>query len=349
MAAQLYSDIFVLLTNFTVCRQIVVENFATDVYARPLCATPIKEQTMDFVTLDFETATADTDSPCEIGLTIVENSKIIETKSWLIKPRQYPHFNNFNVRIHGIKPKDVENAPELNELWTEIEPIINDKFVIAHNARFDIGVLRKTLDYYSIMYPSMDYTCSYILSKSLWKGLPSYNLKSLCRQHNIDFEHHRAGQDSKACAELTLKIFEEAGIKARDEITEVLKVSIGKLMNNSYSPSEIKRVESIIELSKLSDDPSLHKPESLFYGKNVVFTGTLSSMMRKEALNIITMIGGISQTSLNMSTNYLVVGQQDYRVVGDDGMSTKQKKAIKYIRKCIDLEIISEDDFLKNI
>jgi len=36
---------------------------------------------MDFVTIDFETATSDLDSPCEIGLTIVQNSKILETKS----------------------------------------------------------------------------------------------------------------------------------------------------------------------------------------------------------------------------------------------------------------------------
>jgi DNA polymerase-3 subunit epsilon len=39
---------------------------------------------MDFITIDFETATADRDSPCEIGLTFVKDRQIIETKSWLI-------------------------------------------------------------------------------------------------------------------------------------------------------------------------------------------------------------------------------------------------------------------------
>ena len=304
---------------------------------------------MDFVTIDFETATSDLDSPCEIGLTIVQNSKILETKSWLIKPKQYPDFNDFNVRIHGIKPRDVERAPEINELWPVIQPFINDKFVVAHNARFDIGVLRRTLYSYSIENPTLDYACSYLLSRSLWKGLPSYNLKSLCKQHNIGLGNHRAGQDSRACAELTIKIFEETGIETIDGITEKLRVSIGRLLKNSFSPSEMQRVKSIIELSKLSGDTSLHKPDSIFYGKNVVFTGTLSSMTREEALDIITMIGGISQTTLNKATNYLVVGQQDYRVVGDDGMSTKQEKAIKYIEKGVEIEIISEDDFLRNV
>jgi DNA polymerase-3 subunit epsilon len=304
---------------------------------------------MDFVTIDFEIATPDLDSPCEIGLTVVRSNKILETRSWLVKPKQYPVFNDFNVRVHGIKPKDVENAPGLNDLWTEIQPFINDKFVIAHNARFDIGVLRRTLNSYSIENPTIDYACSYLLSRSLWKGLPSYNLKSLCKQHGIKLGNHRAGEDSRACAELTLKIFSEAGIETINTITEKLKVSVGRLLKNSFSPSEIQRVNSTIARLKLSEDTSLHKPDSIFYGKNVVFTGTLSSMTRDEALDIITMIGGIGQTTLNKSTNYLVVGEQDYRVVGDDGMSTKQEKAIQYIEKGVDIEIISENDFLRNV
>jgi DNA polymerase-3 subunit epsilon len=39
------------------------------------------------------------------------------------------------------------------------------------------------------------------------------------------------------------------------------------------------------------------------------------------------------------NTDFLVVGQQDYRVVGDDGMSSKQEKAIRLIEKGSDLEI----------
>ena len=58
---------------------------------------------MDFVTIDFETATAQRDSPCEIGLTFVENFRIVDSKSWLIKPL-YEEFNSFNISIHGIEP-----------------------------------------------------------------------------------------------------------------------------------------------------------------------------------------------------------------------------------------------------
>ena len=45
---------------------------------------------MDFITIDFETATTDRDSPCEIGLTFVEKNEIKDVESWLIKPLMVP-------------------------------------------------------------------------------------------------------------------------------------------------------------------------------------------------------------------------------------------------------------------
>ena len=45
---------------------------------------------MNFITIDFETATSDRNSPCEIGLTIVKDLEIKSTKSWLIKPYDTP-------------------------------------------------------------------------------------------------------------------------------------------------------------------------------------------------------------------------------------------------------------------
>ena len=79
---------------------------------------------MDFITIDFETAGVGRDTPCELGLTFVENGKIVETKSWLIKPHCWPEFNEFTVRIHGIQPDDVAVAPEFIELWEEVYPTI---------------------------------------------------------------------------------------------------------------------------------------------------------------------------------------------------------------------------------
>lgn len=303
---------------------------------------------MEFITIDFETATSQRDSPCEIGLTFVRNGQIIDTKSWLIKP-MYDEFDYFNISIHGIRPEHVADKPEFNELWSEIKPLVENKFLIAHNAGFDISVLRKTLEAYQLPFPTLSYSCSYIFSKKVWQGLPAYDLKTLCKVNSIDLKHHRAGADSKATAELALKAFELAGVSSVDDFTEKLKTTIGRLYDGGYRPSESKRIYKDKDLTKIVGDPTKHNTDSIFYGRTVIFTGTLSSMVRSEAQQTIADIGGIIGNSVTKDTDFLIVGQQDYRVVGDDGMSNKQEKAIKLIEKGSTLEILSEDDFLKNL
>lgn len=70
---------------------------------------------MDFIALDFETATHERNSACELGICIVENSKIQSTKTWLIKPPSFPYFNQHNIAVHGIHPGDVADAPPLKK------------------------------------------------------------------------------------------------------------------------------------------------------------------------------------------------------------------------------------------
>ena len=303
---------------------------------------------MDFITIDFETATAQRDSPCEMGLTFVQDGQILETKSWLIKPL-YNEFDYFNMLIHGIRPEHVADQPEFNELWKEIRPLVENKFLIAHNAGFDISVLRRTLEAYELPFPSLDYSCSYIFSKKVWQGLPAYDLKTLCRINNIDLNHHRAGADSRAAAELTLKAFEIAGVLSPDDFPEKLKTKIGKLFEGGYRPSETKRIYKAKDSAKIIGNPSKHNPDSIFYERTVVFTGALSSMVRAEAQQAIANVGGIVGNGVTKDTDFLVVGQQDYRVVGEDGMSSKQEKAVKLVEKGSTLEILSEEDFLKNL
>jgi len=230
---------------------------------------------MDFITIDFETATAQRNSPCEIGLTFVENFEIVGSKSWLIKPI-YEDFDFFNIQIHVITPEDVANEPEFDELWKEIKPLIENKFLIAHNASFDFSVLRKTLETYNIPFPELEYSCSYIFSKKVWTGMPAYDLKTLCNHNGIKFKHHRAESDSFATAELAIKAFRKTGVKLKNDFPEKLKTNIGKLFSGGYKPSETKRTFKAKDLAKIVGDPQKHNKESIFYGKTVVFTGALS-------------------------------------------------------------------------
>jgi DNA polymerase-3 subunit epsilon len=212
-----------------------------------------------------------------------------------------------------------------------------------------MSVLRKTLELYQIPFPNLFYACSYIFSKKIWTGLPSYDLKTLCKINNIHFTHHRAGEDSKATAELCLKAFEIAYVFYIEDLPEKLQTTIGQLYVGGYKPSETKRIYNHKDISTIIYDTAKHNPASIFYGKKVIFIGTLSSMTRIEYQQLIADIGGINANGVTKDTDFLIVGHQDYRIVSCDGMISKQKYAIKLIEKESNLEIISEEDFLKNI
>lgn len=305
---------------------------------------------MNFITIDFETANAERHSPCEIGLTFVQNRKIVETRSWLIKPKQYPMFDPFNILIHGIRPEDVAECDEFDMLWQkEIKTLVQGQFLIAHNAGFDISVLRNTLNAYHIPFPSIQYSCSYIFSKRVWEKMLSYDLKSLCRLNKIELNHHRAGSDSRACAELCIKAFEQLDVSSIEQFSEKFRITIGQIYEGGYKSSETKRISKPQDLSKIIGDPSMHRPESIFYGRSIVFTGTLSSMVRSRAQQIIADIGGVNSNTITKETDYLIVGEQDFKIVGDDGMSNKQEKAQKLLNQGTHIEVISESDFLRHI
>ena len=93
-------------------------------------------------------------------------------------------------------------------------------------------------------------------------------------------------------------------------------------------------------------DPSKIDEDSYFYQKSVCFTGTCKWASRDKLLRTIADIGGFPQKGVNKSTQILVVRQQDYRLVGEDGMSSKQEKAMALKDSGQDIEIMSEEQFL---
>ncbi|MDR1896943.1 MAG: 3'-5' exoribonuclease [Prevotellaceae bacterium] len=309
---------------------------------------------IEFVALDFETANEARSSVCEIGLSFVENGEIVNTRSWLVKPEDN-HYSSYNISIHGIAPKDTLDKPEFDVVWKEIFPLIDGKMVIAHTAAFDMYVLRDVLDLYGLDYPNIKTMCSCTLSRRTFPRLISYSLAPICDYLNIPLlNHHRAGDDAEACAKICLKAFEKTGVSDFSMLADTHRIIPGTMSHESKSytgPGTKGKLydHKDIDARTIEGDASKHDVENLFYGKVVVFTGTLMGIVRKDAWQIIADIGGIFEKSVTSRTNFLVVGQQDFKIVGESGLSGKQKKAMQLLQKGQDIEIISEKDFLENI
>lgn len=182
---------------------------------------------MTFTAIDFETAHAN--FPCEIGLSRIVEGEITETRSWFIKPACFPYMNPWNEQVHHISASQLVNAKTFDELWAELKPWFEDEYIVAHNASFDMRVLKSTLEYYELALPHFDYFCSVQLSRKAWKELPSHSLDTLANYHHIKFQHHRAGADAEACAIITLRAFEKLGITSIETDFGQCGVKIKKL------------------------------------------------------------------------------------------------------------------------
>ena len=92
-------------------------------------------QGINFIAIDFETATGKRASICEAGICVVRDGKIVETRSWLVRP-QGNSYSYWNMQIHGIRPNDTADSPEFPEVWTEISKYLKDIPVLPRDYMF---------------------------------------------------------------------------------------------------------------------------------------------------------------------------------------------------------------------
>ncbi|PSH04250.1 MAG: exonuclease [Acidobacteria bacterium] len=193
---------------------------------------------MRFAAIDFETASGAQTSACSLGIAVVENGEIVQRKEWLIRPPSL-YFNPFNIQVHGITPQMVEHSPEFDALWPEIEREIGDRTLVAHNARFDMGVLRATLVRYDVWCARMQVLCSCSLSRRCWPELPRHSLDALAREFGITFRHHNAEEDAVAAARVVLRAAEEYSAENMDELIERTRIRLGEVSPGSCVPCRL--------------------------------------------------------------------------------------------------------------
>jgi len=157
-----------------------------------------------WVALDFETATRERNSACAIGLAFGRKTEIIGKASALIKPPGN-RFEEFHTSLHGIDASKVKREKTFPELWPELFPAFSEVVVLAHNAAFDISVLRHSLDAHGITYPCIQYYCTVDFSRKIWPTLRNHKLNTVAEHLGIDFKHHDAEEDASVCARVVIE------------------------------------------------------------------------------------------------------------------------------------------------
>jgi DNA polymerase III subunit epsilon len=314
----------------------------------PGSASPvISVRARSFAAIDFETATQARNSACAVSVAVVDDGQLSGVDVWLIRPPGN-EYDAFNTMLHGIGPADTESAPPFADVFPQVLEFIGGRPVVAHYAPFDLGVIREAHLDAGVAWPELTVACTVVLSRRAWPGQSSYSLPVIASYLQIDaFRHHDPRADAVACAEIARHLLAATETETLHEAAERLGVRLGTLRRDQYEPclANYRRGVKGWGLTRPSGEGL--DPDHPFFGVGVTFTGTLDSMPRRQAAQLVLDVGGEFCPSVSRKTRYLVFGWQDFTRFTDGLKSSKTRKAEQLIRDGHPLEIIGEDLFLR--
>jgi DNA polymerase-3 subunit epsilon len=312
-----------------------------------------------FVAIDYETANSDKRSACSLGISIVENGKVIQAFEHLIKPpEEFSEFDPFNVMIHGIQAKDVTNAKSFQEAWSSVISASNDYKlpIVCHYSGFDIRVTQNLLSYFNQDFPEIRFYDTLTIAKKMWPALINHKLNTLSENFNIQLNHHNAASDAEACARIALKQIETSEKSTLEEVAREYGYELGVLDKSSVKTmSDFKNYKSsnftaydpkASSSTTVLPDREVNTGSDLC-GTNLVFTGELISMSRREAIQLAVNNGAQVASGVSKKTNYLIVGISDFIDFSHGKKTRKLLDAEKLSEAGIEISILDEEEFIR--
>lgn|GEM_PF-3542143 len=93
---------------------------------------------------------------------------------------------------------------------------LNNRPLVAHNAAFDLGVIRDACELCELDWPQLEYACTLVVGRRVWPGLTTYSLPFLAAHLGIEpAADHEPAADAACAAEVAcraLQTREAAGL-----------------------------------------------------------------------------------------------------------------------------------------
>jgi DNA polymerase-3 subunit epsilon len=183
---------------------------------------------LNFTAIDFETANSSGASACSVGLVKVRDGVVVDSAYWLIQPPPgHDGFSEWNTRIHGITATDVVGATTWTEQLPKLVAFVDGDHLVAHNAGFDLGVIKTASLVTGAPVPDFSYVCSLQVARRTYH-LDSYRLPVAALAAGFeDFSHHNALADAEACAAIIVHAAERHAVDTLEQLAHVTRVKVG--------------------------------------------------------------------------------------------------------------------------
>jgi DNA polymerase-3 subunit epsilon len=185
---------------------------------------------LDFTAIDFETANSSNASACAVGLVRVRAGEIVDKTGWLIQPPAgHDRFFELNTRIHGIREEDVVGAVGWSAQLSDLSAFIGGDILVAHNAGFDMAVIKRACEATGDEHPAYRYACSLQVARRVYQ-LESYRLPFVAAEAGFaDFPHHNATADAMACAHVMIDAARRVGAYDIETLAELSGVKVSQI------------------------------------------------------------------------------------------------------------------------
>ena len=180
---------------------------------------------MKLVAIDFETANTSPVSAISLGISTFIDGEFLDNEViYILPPSGYTNF--MFTYIHHLTYNDVKDAPPFDRYYNMLKDRFEGAVLVAHNARFDLGVLNACCDYYGLPHFKNRYLDTVMISRIVYPYLENHRLNTVSAYLGIDLDHHEAGSDSFACLSILVSAMEDSGTYDIDEFLNKIHMKL---------------------------------------------------------------------------------------------------------------------------
>ncbi|HYN90487.1 MAG TPA: exonuclease domain-containing protein [Thermoleophilaceae bacterium] len=228
----------------------------------------------EFVALDTETNGygGDLCELTEVGAVLVGGGELHETYDSLVRVER--PLSRGIQRFTGITRGMVDGAPPPEDALPELAGLLEGRVLIAHNARFDVRVLRQAFERAGLDWPDPPALCTVQLARRFAPLARKRALAPLAGSLGIEVEEvHRALPDALTCARVFCALFPRLCANAAT-LGDAIDLLRSRRRARKTEPAERIPRDQRPDLSTLPDDPGVYvfrdeRGQPLYVGKSV--------------------------------------------------------------------------------
>jgi len=186
--------------------------------------TPWQQQEYCIVDIETNGSKPGYSQVIEIGAVKMRQGEIIDRLETFVACAYLP---DHIVKLTGIEPEDLREAPSRKEALTQLREFMEDSVFTAHNASFDYSFLNASFQRFGLGPIGNPVLCTIDLAKRTFES-ERYGLAYLNETLGLGMQaHHRAYNDALATSKVLLRSFENIPkyVKTTDELIRFSKSS----------------------------------------------------------------------------------------------------------------------------